>query len=65
MSIIAVMSIRLVRCLLSKLDAAGNADALEIPLLLSSNTVAADIKLGQRPIVGDVGDISRVSQEGI
>jgi hypothetical protein len=46
------------RCrLLSELDAAGHADALQIPLLLSSNAIAADIKLDQRPHIGD--DISK------
>jgi hypothetical protein len=34
---------------LSELDAAGQTDALEIPLLLSSDVVAADAELGQRP----------------
>jgi hypothetical protein len=38
--------------LLSELDAAGHTDALEIPLLLSSDVVAADVELDQRPIVG-------------
>ena len=41
------------RCLLSELDAAGHADALEIPLLLSSDVVAADIELNQRPHILD------------
>ena len=46
------MSMRLVRCLLSELDAAGHTYALETPLLLSSDVIPADVELGQRPIVG-------------
>jgi hypothetical protein len=46
------MSMRLVRCLLSELDAAGQTYALETPLLLSSDVIPADVELGQRPIVG-------------
>jgi hypothetical protein len=42
-----------VRCLLSELDIAGHADALEILLLLSSDGIAADIKLDQCPHIGD------------
>ena len=38
--------------LLSELDAAGHADALEMPLLPSSDVIAADIELDQRPIIG-------------
>jgi hypothetical protein len=34
-----------------QLDATGHTDALEI-LLLHSSEVVADVKLGQRPIVG-------------
>jgi hypothetical protein len=45
--------VRLMRCLLSELDAAGHADALEIPLLLGSNEVSADVELDQRPHIGD------------
>jgi hypothetical protein len=37
--------------LLSEFDVAGHTDALEILLLLSSDAVAADVKLDQRPIV--------------
>jgi hypothetical protein len=45
--------------LLIKLDAAGRADALEISFLLSSDAVAADVELGQRPFVGeDIRDVS-------
>jgi hypothetical protein len=40
--------------LLSELDAAGHTDALEIPLLLSSDVIAADDELDQRPIAGGV-----------
>jgi hypothetical protein len=43
---------RLARCLHSELDAAGHADVLDIPLLLSSNVIAADVELDQRPVVG-------------
>jgi hypothetical protein len=39
--------------LLSELDAAGHTDAPEILLLHSSDVVAADVKLGQRPHAGD------------
>jgi hypothetical protein len=38
--------------LLSELDAAGQTDALEILLLLSSDVVAADVELDQRPFIG-------------
>jgi hypothetical protein len=37
--------------LLSELDAAGHTDALEMPLLLSSDVIVADIELDQRPVV--------------
>jgi hypothetical protein len=37
--------------LLNELDAAGHTDAPEIPLLISSNVVVADVELDQRPIV--------------
>jgi hypothetical protein len=51
-----------VRCLLSELDAAGHTDTLEIIFLLSSDVIAADVKLGQRPIVGGyVRDVSLIS----
>jgi hypothetical protein len=52
LSLLSLMSMRLVRCLLSELNATGHADALEIPLLLISDVIAADIELGQCPIVG-------------
>jgi hypothetical protein len=39
--------------LLSELDAAGHTDALEILLLHSSDAVVADVKLDQRPHIGD------------
>jgi hypothetical protein len=39
--------------LLSEFDTAGPTDALEISLLLSSDVVAADGELGQRPIAAD------------
>ena len=42
----------MVSVLLSELDAAGHTDTLEILLLLSSDAIAADIELVQRPIVG-------------
>jgi hypothetical protein len=35
----------------SELDAAGYTNALEIPLLLSSDVVTADVELDQRPLV--------------
>jgi hypothetical protein len=37
--------------LLNELDAAGHTDALEILLVLSSDLVAADVELDQRPVV--------------
>jgi hypothetical protein len=37
--------------LFSELDAAGHTDALEIPLLLSSDAAAADVELDQRPVI--------------
>ena len=46
------MSMRLVRCLLSELDAARHTYALETPLLLSSDVITADVELGQRPVIG-------------
>jgi hypothetical protein len=47
------MSMRLcaVRCLLIEFDAACRADALEISFHFSSNAIAADFELGQRPLV--------------
>ena len=57
---------RLVRCLLSELDAAGHTYALETPLLLSSDVIPADVKPGQRPIVGGaILGMSVSYQEGI
>jgi hypothetical protein len=49
------MLMRLCYCvvLLSELDAAGHADALETPLLLTSDLVVADVELDQGPIVAD------------
>jgi hypothetical protein len=47
--LLSLLSMRLVRCLRSELDATGHVDALEIPLLLSSDVVAADVELDQRP----------------
>jgi len=51
LSLLSPMPMRLVRCLLGELDAAGHADALETLLLLSSDEVAADVELDQRPVV--------------
>jgi hypothetical protein len=48
-----LMSTRFVRCLLSELDAAGHADALEIPFLRSSDVIGADINLDQCPHILD------------
>jgi hypothetical protein len=39
--------------LLSEFDTAGHTDALEIPLLLSSDVVTADVELDQRPAIPD------------
>jgi hypothetical protein len=39
--------------LLSELDAAGYTDALETLLLLSSDSIIADVELGQGPLVTD------------
>jgi hypothetical protein len=39
--------------LLSELDAADHTDALEIPLLPSSDVIVADVELDQRPHIGD------------
>ena len=46
------MSICLVRCLLSELNAAGRTYALETSLLLSVDVITADVELSQRPIIG-------------
>jgi hypothetical protein len=52
LSLLSLMPIiALVRRLLSEFDAAGHADALEIILLLSSDVIAADVELDQRPVV--------------
>jgi hypothetical protein len=49
-----------VRCLLIEFDAAGRADALEISFLFSSDDIAADFELGQRPrILDGISDSSR------
>jgi hypothetical protein len=53
LSLLSLMSMRFVRCLLGELDAAGHTDALEFPLLLTSNVIAADVKLDQRPHIFD------------
>ena len=43
--------------LLSEFDIAGHTDTLEIPLLLSSDVVTADVELDQRPhILDNVGN---------
>jgi hypothetical protein len=54
-SLMSVMSMRLVRCLLSELDAdaAGQADALELPLLRSFDAISADVQLDQRLHIGN------------
>jgi hypothetical protein len=54
---------RLVRCLLSELDAAGHTYVLETSLLLqkSSDVITADVELGQHPGIY----ISLGYQEGI
>jgi hypothetical protein len=49
--LLSVMLMGLVRCLLSELDAAGQADALELLLLRSSDAISADVKLDKRPVV--------------
>ena len=48
----------LIIVLLSEFDTAGHTDALEIPLLLSSDLVTADVELDQRPLVtySDISD---------
>ena len=56
---------RLVRCLLSELDAAGHTYALETPLLLSSDGITADVELGQCPHIGDgIGNSNNTSKAG-
>jgi hypothetical protein len=52
LSLLSLMPVLLMRCLHSEVDAAGHANALETPLLLRSDVIAADIELVQRPIVG-------------
>jgi hypothetical protein len=37
----------------SEVDAAGQANALETPLLLSSDGIVADVELDQRPVIPD------------
>ena len=37
--------------LLSEFDTAGHTDALEIPLLPSSDVIVADVELDQRPVI--------------
>jgi hypothetical protein len=50
----------------SELGTAGHTDALEIPLPLMSDVVAADVELNQRPIVGGaILGMSVSYQEGI
>jgi hypothetical protein len=49
LSLLSLMSMRLVCCLVSEFDTAGLADALENPLLLSSDGIVADVELDQRP----------------
>jgi hypothetical protein len=41
----------LVRCLLIKLDAAGQGDALELLLLRSSDAISPDVELDQRLVI--------------
>jgi hypothetical protein len=51
-SVLSLMSMRLcyrVVLLISERDAAGHTDALEIPLLLSSDVIVANVELDQRP----------------
>jgi hypothetical protein len=52
LSLLPLASMRLVRCLLGELDAAGHTYALDLPLLLTSDVIAADVELDQRSIVG-------------
>jgi hypothetical protein len=49
----AVSAITAVSAIISEIDATGHADALETPLLLSSDVIAADVELDQRPLVTD------------
>jgi hypothetical protein len=39
------------RCLVYEIDAAGHANALEIPFLLSSDVIEADVELDERPLL--------------
>jgi hypothetical protein len=52
LSLLSPMPMRLVRCLLGELDTAGHTDALEFPLVFTSDDIAADVELDQRPIAG-------------
>jgi hypothetical protein len=62
--LLSLMSMRLVRCLLSELNAAGHTYVLEMPLLLSSDGIVADVELGQRPHIPDgISDSSRACKE--
>jgi hypothetical protein len=51
LSLLSLMPLLLVRCLHSEIDAAGQANALETPVLLSSDGIVADVELDQRPVV--------------
>jgi hypothetical protein len=55
LSVLSVMWMRLYyrAMLLSELDTAGHTDALETPLLLSSDSIVADVELDQGPIILD------------
>jgi hypothetical protein len=53
LSLLPLALMRLVRCLLGELDAAGHTYALESPLLLTSDVIAADVELDQRLHIGD------------
>jgi hypothetical protein len=39
------------RCLHGEIDAAGHANALETPFLLSSDVIVADVELDERPVI--------------
>jgi hypothetical protein len=58
LSLLSLMPMLLVRCLHSEIDAAGHANVLETPLLLSSDLIAADVELDQRPRALTYLDIS-------
>jgi hypothetical protein len=53
LSLLSLMPLLFVRCLHSEIDAAGQANALEAPFLLSSDGIVADVELNQRPHIGD------------